>query len=243
MRNFFAIWRRELTASFLSPVAYVTMVVFLAVTGATFLTSVIHNVGSDELLSHQLFASLIVWLTVLVTVVCMRLFAEEIRSGTIEALLTTPVTDAEVVLGKYAGALTFIVIATVPAVANIFVLAALSPGVEAVDAGAVAGGCLSLLLMSAFCTAVGALISLLTRNQIVAAICTFTVVWGVLLLGWLLAALPFGWARAGEYLSAMMHVEDFARGAVDTRPIVLYVSMTAFVLFAAVRVLESRRWR
>ena len=243
MRNLFTIWRRELAACFLSPVAYVTMVVFLAVSGGTFLSAVVENVGTAEPLVTQLFAAIIVWLTVLVTVVSMRLFSEEKNSGTIETLMTAPVTETEVVLGKYGGALTFVLVVSAAAVSSIFILAALSPGIDFVDIGAVSGGCLILFLVSALCVSIGLFVSLMTRNQIVAAICIFCAVWLVLLFGWLISNLPFGLKSESEYISCMAHVEEFARGSVDTGTTVMYLSGTVLMLFGAVRLLESMRWK
>lgn len=243
MRNFFTIWHRELTSCFLSPVAYVTMVVFLFASGLTFMTSVEKCEGTTDSLSVVLFAAIIIWLTALITVISMRLFAEEKHLGTIETLMTAPVTETQVVLGKYAGAFTFLLIVVAPSIGNIFLLKALSPGIDFVDTGAVAGGCLILLLVSAFCMSIGLLISLMTGNQIVAAICCFCAIWLVLMFGHMVSAMPGGPERAVDYMSPLTHIEDFARGSVDTRPIVIYLSGTVFMLFAAVRALESRRWR
>lgn len=244
MRNFFTIWRREMTACFLSPVAYVTMVVFLAMSGWIFLQLVEEHVGTNEPLPVLLFKVIIFfWLPMLVTVITMRLFAEEKRSGTIESLMTAPVTETEVVMGKYFGALTFLLIVAAPAVGSIFLLAFLSPGIDSVDIGAVLGGCLILFLVSALCTSIGLFASLMTTNQIIAAICCFAGVLLPLLAGHLVSLLPVGSAEIVEYFSATTHIPDFARGSIDTRLIVPYLLGTAFVLFSAVRVLESKRWR
>ena len=242
MRAFLTIWRREMAACFFSPVAYVTMVAFLLISGATFVVGVVRNVGTSETIPSLLFGSAILWLTLLITVISMRLFAEERRSGTLEALMTAPVTERQVVLGKYAGALSFLLIASAPMVGNAFVLSFLIPGAPAIDFGAMAGGSIILALISAFCLSIGLLVSLMTRNQIIAAICSFCAIWFVLLFGWLMSALPFGLEGLADYLSAMNHIEDFVRGSIDTRPLVLYVSGTVFTLFLSVRVLESRRW-
>ena len=242
MKNMWTLWRRELTACFLSPVAYVALVVFLVCSGSTFLLVVFANRDTGEPMPSMLFASLSIWMTILMTVVSMRLFSEEKRSGTLETLMTTPVTDAEVVLGKYAGALTFLVLVLLPAVGVIFVFDLLSPGVDYVDLGAVGGGCVMLLLVGAFCLAIGVAVSLLTENQIVSAICTFCAVWLVYLLGWLLSLLPIGTGRVVEVVSGITHMADGARGMIDTRPVVLYLSGTAFMLCLSIRLLESRRW-
>jgi ABC-2 type transport system permease protein len=232
-----------LAATFLSPAAYVAMVVFFGLTGLIFWDAVRVNVGSNEPLAAMLCARVVFCLTILVTVVSMRLFAEEKRQGTIETLLTAPVTEAEIVLGKYAGALTFVVFAATVPVSYIFVLQAMSPGIEAVDLGALAGGYLITVLLAAFTLAIGLFASLLTRNQIAAAILCFCAVWLVLLAGSAGALMPPSRAGLGEYLASVAHIQDFSRGSVDTRPMVLYLSGTALMLFASVRVLESSRWR
>ena len=244
MSNFFTIWRRELAACFFSPVAYVLMVAFLVVSSGTFLINVVRGGEIGEPFSVLLFESVIIWLTILVTVISMRLFAEEKRSGSLELLMTVPVTETEVVLGKFAGALSFLIIVVAPVAGTVLFLAALSPNVtlEDLDFGALLGGGLMLALLAAFCVAVGLLVSLTTRNQIIAAIGSFCAVWFVLLMGWVLSIVP-GVGGLADYLSAPDHLESFSRGVVDTRPVVLYVSGTVLVLFGAVRLLESSRWR
>ena len=238
-----AIWRRELAACFLSPIAYVTMVFFLIASGSTFLVGVIKNAGSNVFLTNLLFASIVMWLTVLVSIVSMRLFTEEVRSGTIEVLMTAPVTETEVVLGKYAGAVTFVIIIIAPAVANIFELAALNPAIGKIDSGAVVGGCVITFLVISFCMSMGLLVSLLTKNQIAAAITCLCLIWIILFLGNIVSAFPFMPAKLVAYLSVLAHVDEFSRGSIDTRPVVLYLSGSAFMIFTAIRVLESRRWK
>jgi len=103
-------------------------------------------------------------------------------------------------------------------------------------------GGLILVMVSSLLVAVGLLVSLLTRNQIIAAICCFCAVWCVLLFGWIVTLISGGGITA-TYVTVTDHIRDFSRGIVDTRPLVLYVAGSALSLFAAVRVLESRRWR
>jgi ABC-2 type transport system permease protein len=218
------------------------MLLFLVATGLTFFQAVETHVGTGEPLQTILFMSVILWLPVFITVISMRLFAEEKRSGTIETLMTAPVTDRAVVLGKYAGALSFLVIVTAPSLGSVFVLAFMSPGIQALDIGSFLGGCLIMFLLSGLCLAIGLLVSLMTRNQILAAICCFCAICIPLVLKHAVSFLPIGTASVIEYLSVETHIVDFTRGSVDTRPVLLYVSGTVFVLFAAVRVLEMRRW-
>jgi len=245
MNNFFTIWRRELAACFLSPIAYVIMVVFLGASGFTFFLGAVRNVGATDPLASLLVGAIVIWLALLIPVITMRLFAEEKHSGTIETLMTAPVTENEVVIGKYAGALSFLLIVSLPAIASVFILEKFSPGltVSGIDRGALLGGVIILLLLSVFFTAAGLLISLLTRNQIVSAVCCFVIVWLGLLLGWLVSNLPGGAGLPADYISATTHIEDFCRGIIDARTIILYVSGTWLLLFSSIRVLESRQLR
>lgn len=245
MRNFLTIWRREFLASFLSPVAYVTLIIFLAVSGGTFIVGIHKYDGSTESIPAILFAAVVTWATVLITVVSMRLFAEEKRTKSIEMLMTAPVTETEVVLGKYAGAMSFLVLALLPAVCNVFIVAHMSRGITlaTVDPGSILAGCIILFMVTALCTAIGTLVSMLTENQIVAALCCFCAIWFVLAVGSFIPSLPGTVSIVADYLSVFEHIEDFARGAVDTRPVFFYLSLTVFTLFASVRFLESRRWK
>ena len=243
VRNLLTIWRRELAACFLSPIAYVTMVAFLGLSGWIFLQAAETNSGSVESLEVLLFMSIFFWIPILTTVISMRLFAEENRSGSIEALMTAPVTDLDVVLGKYAGGLSFLFIAVFPSVGFIFLLQLFSPGITFIDVGGIWGGCVGLVLISAATMAIGTLVSLLTRNQIVAAICTLCAAFGPFFIKPLVSVLPIGSEKALDYLSIETHIMDFARGSIDTRPLVLYVSFTVLLLFITVRVLEIRRWK
>lgn len=234
-----------MTACFLSPVAYVTLVAFLGTTGFTFWLSAIRNEGRPEPLSILLFGSVMFWMPILVTVVAMRLFVDEKRAGTIETLLTAPVTEFEIVMGKYTGALTFLLLAVAPTVGFAFIIERLSPALtmQNVDLGALLGGGIITVLVTGMFLAVAEVVSLTTRNQIVSAICTFSMLWLLLLSGWILRETPGVSARVADALSATRHIEDFARGTVGVGPIVLYVTLTAFFLFTATRMLESQRWR
>ncbi len=242
MRNTFTIFKREFAALFYSPVAYVTAAVFVAATAWTFLQAVKAKVGTDESIVLILVVAILLWLPILVTVVCMRLFAEEKRSGTIEPLMTAPVSEVAVVLGKYASALLFSWIVTAPALASVYWLARVSPGIEAVDHLAVVGGATILALVIACCVAIGLFVSLLTRNQIVAAICCFTAICLPFFVKALAGATPFLMDSVVEYVSLEAHVTGFAGGGIELQVVVLYLSVTALMLFASTRVLESRRW-
>ncbi|MFC1498827.1 ABC transporter permease subunit [Verrucomicrobiota bacterium] len=242
MRNFFTIWRKELAAHFLSPIAYVIMMIFLSITNWLFLMLVENNGGSSEPLSVFLFrVILFLWMPVLAAVITMRLFAEERRSGTIETLMTAPVTETEVVLGKYAGALCFLLLITAPAISSVFLLKILCPGISYLDLGALTGGIIIFFLLSIFCTSVGVFFSLISRNPIISVVCSLCGMWLMLLAGDILVSLPKGTGKVVEYIYSGSHILDFARGSIDTRPVVLYLSGAVLMLFTSVRLLEFKK--
>lgn len=242
MRRFLVMWQKELIGHFLSSTAYLTMCVFLIVTGWTFVWVISKNEAPGDPLTVLIAISITIWMPIVITVVTMGLFAEEKRSGTLECLLTVPVTEWQVVLAKYAGALSFVVAMIAPTVSYLFVFPAIGLEMPATDIGSLAG-CYSIIaLIVGFCTAVGLLISLLTRHQVVSAIACFCAVCVPFVIGGLARSVPQPGRSVLEYVAADTHVLAFARGVIDTRPIVLYVSGTVLLLFLAVRVLESRRW-
>jgi len=188
---------------------------------------------------RPLFSNVSVILLLLLPLLTMRLFAEERRSGTIELLLTFPVRDGAVLIGKYLAAFALYAV--------MLGLTVLYPGIVAyfarLETGPVFTGYLGLLLMGAAFIAVGIFTSSLTENQIVAAITTF----GTLLIFWIL-----GWSadyaggavgRVLQHLSILEHNESFAKGVLDTKDIIYYLNFTILALFLALRSLEARRWK
>lgn len=245
MRNILLIWRRELAASFLSPVAYVFMVMFLAMTGVVFIQMAEGFAGSFVQLPVLLFKVIIYfWLPVLTTVITMRLFAEEKQSGTLETLMTAPITEVEVVLGKYFGALSFLLLATTPAISYIYILKYFSSGINFIDTGAVIGGCLFVFILATFCTAIGLVVSLLTKNQILAAICCFSVVLLPFVAEFLITFFPnVRNLEMSHYVSLYENMIDFTRGSLDTRPLVMYGSGSVLLLFLSVKIMELQKWK
>ena len=242
MRSFFAILMREISSLFLSPVAYVTAVVFIAASSWTFLEAVDVNTGGDDPLMMLLMISVLIWTPILVTVVCMRLFAEEKRSGTLETLMTVAVSERSVVLGKYIGALLFVWVVMAPAVAMIYVFSYISPGIDGVDVYSLAGGCVMLMLITLACVAIGLLVSMFTRNQIVAAICCFAAVCIPFFVKSVVFVVPAVGDSVVDYFSIEKQLTEFVSGVISLQVVVLYLSVAVFMLFTAVRVLESRRW-
>jgi ABC-2 type transport system permease protein len=248
MTNFLPLWRRELAAYFLSPVAYVVTIFFLVVMGFSFwlLASILIQGEGGITVMKELFGSVFFWLALLVIVplLTMRLLAEEKRSGTMEALMTAPVTDAEMVLAKYAGALSFFVAMWIPTVTYAFILREFSSESAPIDLGPMMGGYFGALLIGAFYLSVGVFCSSLTRNQTVSAMMCFAVLGVAFFVGFLpyISRNPVIQVL-GLYVSSVTHMLDMSRGAVDTRPIVLYVTGTFFMLFATVKTVESQKWR
>jgi len=236
VRNVTAQTRREINAAFLSPLAYVVLTLFLFFTGFTFylLAGATREASLTPTVSVMAFLFLIA--TPLLT---MRLLSEEYRSGTIESLMTAPVTDAQIVMGKYLGALGFYVFMLLPTLIYVAVLDVLGDP----DYGLIAASYLGLLLMGAQFIAIGLFCSSVAGHQIVAGAAALV----MLLAFWLMSTVAGGSAAALssalQYAGSAGHLRSFWVGRVAFRDVVYFLSTTAFWLFLSVRVLESRRWR
>ena len=249
------IFKKEMRLYFTSPVAYVVVTIFLLIAGYFFYSifafftlasmqsamnpAMARDLNVTDSVMRPLFSNVSVILLLLLPLLTMRLFAEERRSGTIELLLTFPVRDGAVLIGKYLAAFALYAV--------MLGLTVLYPGIVAyfarLETGPVFTGYLGLLLMGAAFIAVGIFTSSLTENQIVAAITTF----GTLLIFWIL-----GWSadyaggavgRVLQHLSILEHNESFAKGVLDTKDIIYYLNFTILALFLALRSLEARRWK
>ncbi len=247
MKRFLILWRKEVATYFLSPIGYIVMIFFLVVMGFSFwlLVNVLSQGTEGGAVMNELFGSIFFWITLLIVapVVTMRLFSEEKRSGTLETLMTAPVRDTEVVLAKYAGALTFYVLLWVPTAAYAFILKMFELPGTPVDLGPMYSGYAGALLVGAFYLAVGIFTSSLTRNQIVAAIACFALICSAFFAGFLPYLVRSPQMRdALGYVSSVMYMMDFSRGAPDTRAVVFHLSGVVLMLFLTVKVLESRRW-
>lgn len=236
MQTALTIARRELNAFFVSPIAYIVAAAFLALSG--YLFSVI-LIGSRQASMTDLFFNVNIILLFIAPLLTMRLLADEQNKGTLEILLTAPVRDWEVVLGKFLAALALFGIILLCTL--IYPLILYYSGGHP-DLGPIASGYLGLLLIASAMLAIGTLTSSLTENQIVAAVMSF----GILLLLWIIDAagnIATGAAAVLAALSLNGHYNDFARGAINLEDVVYYVSLTVGALFVATRALESRRYR
>ena len=247
MRNVPVLLRREWNAYFSSVLGYIVLLFFLVVMGVTFGVIVSYlNRGPTQLTAMKIMFSMF-WLPslVIVPMITMRLLAEEKRAGTIEMLMTAPVTDFEVVFAKYLGAVSLYILMWGLTGLYVLVLRHFSGGATALDLGPIASGYLGVLVIGQFFIAIGLLASSLTKNQIAAALMSFAAIFMLLIvLNWLSFLFPGGpFGNVFRFLSAFEHMEDFARGIVDIRPLVLYGSGTVLAIFLATRVVESRKWR
>lgn len=248
MNTFMSLFKKELRMCFLSPIAYVVMFFFWVLTGLNFWWLLVQLADGEQLTiaTQQVFGGLICFsLLIIVPLITMRLFAEERKLGTLEALLTTPLTPAQLVAAKFAGSLVFYIVLWLPVVAYTLIQQKLSPSeaLQFPDFGAMRSGFLGVMLVGGLYLAIGLLMSSLTSNQIVAAISGFALLSALFFATLFMAyTTPSPAARiVGQYLSPYAHLLDFSRGVVDSRTIMLYLSYTAWFLFATVKVVESKR--
>jgi ABC-2 type transport system permease protein len=233
-----ALVRREWATYFRTPVGWIVLALFLALQGLVFWMFVRFLGRPDAppggVMEFFFGGTMLFWLALalLGTLVPMRLIAEELRSGTIEPLLTAPVAPAEAVLGKWLAALGFYVTAWAPTLLYLLYLRAVgSPP----DPGATAAGYLGTLLLGAAVLAVGLLASSLTRNQLIAAALSFVALFGALLVGALEGQVGDpAVAAAVRRLSLFRLMEDFGHGIVDSRQVTLLVTVAALALLAAI---------
>jgi ABC-2 type transport system permease protein len=249
------IFKKEMRLYFSSPVAYVVGTFFLLISGWFFsqilfiyslqsMQSMMNpmmagNLNPTEAIMRPLFSNMSVVLLFFIPMLTMRLFAEEKKSGTIELLLTYPVRDGEVLLGKFLAALALYAV--------LLILTLLYPVMIAyfarVEWGAILTGYLGMLLLGATFLAVGVFISSLTENQIVAGFSTFGVLLAFWIIGWGADSASGLLRNVLQYVSILDHMESFGKGVIDTKDLVYYVSAIALALFLTLRSLETKRWK
>jgi ABC-2 type transport system permease protein len=250
VRKFLVLLGREMRGYFYSPVAYIVLVFFLLVTGVDFYfqVSFMNQRQLQYTVQEAFFNSVFFWFAfvLIFPLITMRLFAEEFKLGTIEPLMTAPVRDWQVVLAKFGGALVFYMILWLPTVLYFVFFQKITHTTAAAATGAYWGSYLMLLLLGMFYISVGCLASVLTKNQIIAAIisfCSITLLFFLGLIQFVMLDMTSITRELLGYFSAIEHMGTFSRGVIDTRPIVLYVSMTAVMLTLTYYVFQSRKWR
>ena len=237
MRNTLTIAWKETKAYFTTPTAYIVGAMFLVLTGIFFVFDMSRPFAEASVRNFVTWANLFVMF--LAPLLTMRLLAEEQKLGTLELLLTAPVQDWEVVLGKYIASfitLMFTIAFTLYYVLLLYVFA--TP-----DTGPVLSAYFGLVLYGTASLAVGLMASSLSGNQIVAAVVGIGILLTLSFIDRIAAIVEGVAADVLTGISMNAHFTDFARGVIDTSHIIYYVSMTAVFLFIAVRSLETRRWR
>ena len=250
MRKFLILLSREIKSYFYSPIAYVVLCFFLLMMGMAFYMGLLYlSSGPTEVtVVESFFNTVPFWFgfVLIFPLITMRLFAEEFKLGTIESLMTAPVTDAQVVLSKFCGAVLFYVILCLPTVAFFYVFHLLTKSPAANAPGAYCGAYLMLFLMGTFYISIGCVASVITRDQIIAAVISFVAIATLFFVGLLGFYLPHVTPAVRDFLnyfSSIEHMGDFSRGMIDSRPIVYYLSMTTLMLVITYQIFQSRKWK
>lgn len=238
MRNVIAIGKKEFSSYFNSPIAYVFITAFLVVVNWLYFKLLFVN-GQATM---RPFFSLLPWMfLLLVPAITMRLWAEEKKLGTIEVLMTLPVRDIDVVLGKYLGSFAFLLL-------TIFLTGLIPITLSFIgdpDTGPIFGGYIAAFFLGGAYLAIGIYFSSLTENQIVAFILSAIFCTIFLLIGQDFAVfnLPSFLIPFVKYLGLANHFDSISRGVVDSRDVLFYLSVIVFFLFMNIRALESRKWK
>lgn len=239
MNQTLTIAKRELTSLFFSPIGYVVLALFGLVASLLFLRT--FGAGAPAEMREPF--GWIVWLMVfLVPAISMRVVSEELRSGTIETLMTAPISDTQVVVGKWLGAVGFFCVLLVPVLVHVMILVFTSHP----DYGPIVTGLLGLLLVGGLYLAIGTFASAATQNQIIAFLVTVFITGTLTIVLYNLAGARFmdpTLGRALFYLNVDQQFAEFAKGVIDTKSLIYFASGIALFLFFAVKLLESKRWR
>jgi ABC-2 type transport system permease protein len=255
MRQIAAIFKKELSVTFTSPIFYAAAFIFLVVSGYLFYSNTAHfsilsfqatsspymseRLNVSDMVIIPLFGDLSTILLLMLPLITMRLYAEEKRTGTIELLFTYPVSDMAVLIGKFCATVLVLLTLLLGTIPYLIILEFFG----SLEWGVVISGYLGMILLGGSFIALGIFTSSLTENQIVAAVLSF----GALLLFWVI-----GWttSTSGPFLSGILgqisivsHFDSFTVGLVDSRDIVFYLSFILFWLFLTLRFLNSRYWR
>ena len=253
MSNVLAIAQKELKSYFASPIAYIVIGLFALVFGYFFFVSLNYFIqaslqmgmpGQGQINIHTmairpLFQNVSVVALFWLPLITMRTYSEEKRSGTIELLLTSPLTDAQIVLGKFLGALALYALMLAVTWIHIAILFVYGNP----EWKPIATGYLGLLLMGASFMSIGLLISSLTKNQIVAGMATFAVLLLLWTLGWMTDSAGPMMQKVLSALSITDRFDDFSKGVISVSHLVYYLSFITFGLFLTAKSVDSERWR
>mgnify|MGYP001403368154 FL=1 len=238
MQNYKAIYSKEMKLYFNSPMAYIFLVIFVVV-NSFFFTNIFFKVNQSDL--RTLFNIIPLVYLFFIPAICMSLIAKEKSNGTMEVMNTLPITDFELIVGKFLSALFLIFIGLVFTAVQFFTL--VQTGTD-IDYGAIFAGYLGLLLLGAVYSSIGIFSSSISSDQIVAFIIgVFLVLVFYLMDKTILMFTPSFMASYVQYLSVDYHLTNISRGVIDSRNIIYFFSLISFFLFMTVRILESRKWK
>jgi ABC-2 type transport system permease protein len=250
MRKFFILLSREVRSYFYSPIAYIVLIFFMFLSGFDFILQIsfMNHQPVEYSVQEAFFNSVFFWFAfvLIFPLITMRLFSEEFKLGTIEPLMTAPVRDWQVVLSKFFGALVFYLVLWTPTILYFAIFQFVTGQPAANSTGTYFGAYLMLLLLGMFYLSVGCLASVVTKNQIIAAIISFCVItlhFFSGLLSFIMQEVSSTARQLLGYFSAIEQMGTLSRGEIDTRPMVLYLSMTIVMLALTHHVFQSRKWR
>jgi ABC-2 type transport system permease protein len=258
MSNILAITSKELRSAFTSPIAWIVIGLFALLVGFFYMATLTYFIRAsmqmdtfasmgqqqpplniNQQMIRPLFMNVSVIALFVAPMLTMRTYSEEKRSGTIELLLTSPVTDIEIVLGKFLGALALYVMMLLVTVVHIGILYWYADP----EWQSIATGYLGLLLMGGAFLSIGLFISSTTKNQIVAVMATFSALLMLWIISWLADSAPPAMQAVLRYLSIIEHFDDFSKGVIDTTHVVYYLSFITFGLFLTAKSVDTERWR
>jgi ABC-2 type transport system permease protein len=259
VRKTWAIFEREIKSYFVSPIAYVVISLFIAVAGIFFyliLSSFVQRsfemdmyarqwqqmsppMNLHEWVTRPFFGNIATIALMILPLITMKLYAEEKKTGTIELLQTSPITNVQTLIGKYAASVAlYIVMLMITFVYMLFLFAYGNPEINQI-----VSGYLGIFLIGSSYLAIGLLFSTLTDNQIVAAVSTIAVILVFWAIGWISNFLDPGVGKILSQFSLIDHLDDFEKGVIDTKNIVFYLSFIFMSLFLSYTSIESARWR
>jgi len=234
MSGALTVFRKELRGFFFSPIAYIVITTFLLLSG-WFFFSTFFLYNQAEL--RNFFSQMPIIFAFIVPAVTMRLFSEELNSGSFELLSTLPITDSGIVMGKFLAALTFIALMLLPTIAYAFSAARLGD----LDWGPVFGGYFGALLLAGAYAGIGLLASSLTKNQIVAFIIGMAFCFMLTIFDRMLFFVPESVLSVFAYLGSTTHFQNISRGIIDTRDLLYFLSIMFLALYATTFVLKEKR--
>ena len=250
MQAYWTLVRRELSAYFFSMTGYVIIAAAMFLLGLSFvdLLKQLRHQPTPMPVTELFYMTWFFWLILVLTtpVITMRLFALEKFSGTFETLMTTPVSDRQVVLAKFSAAMTFYVLLWLPLLGCVLVVRFYTNEPAVLDAGIMGSTFVGILLLGGLFISLGCCASALTRSQVTAAMVSLLLSASLFLLAVLADQLPAQATWQSQTLACFAlfdQMHDCARGVVDTRLVVFCMTATMFFLFLTLRIVESRRWK